>query len=234
MALKNLNKILKDAITAYNRKNIDEARILFFEVLDEDPTNPEANYYLGLIYSREENYPKAVIHLKAIVDLGANFLFTQQCRMILGMIYYKTAEYERAEREFTEVLNSRLNMVQVHAALAAVYSQMGNKDKALQHAGKAYNMDQYNLNAKNTYAYLLSEYEVDIPKSLEILREVIRIKPDNAAYLDSLGWAYYKSGDAKASLASLKKGLEINMKDPDLNHHYEIVTGKDKLKRRYS
>nr|HPO50771.1 hypothetical protein [Spirochaetota bacterium] len=80
------NKLLKEAIFGYNRKNFDEAKILFYEVVEKDPTNPEANYYLGLMFSKKENYNKAVLHLKNVVDLGTNFLFTTQCRMILGYI----------------------------------------------------------------------------------------------------------------------------------------------------
>ena len=146
--MKNINKILKDAILNFNRKNQKDCKKMFHKVLEEDPVNPEANYYLGLLYSKEENFQKAVLHLKAVVDLRVNFLFTQQCRMILGLIYFKNKEYDRAEYEFTEVMNSKLKMPQVYAALAAVYYYSGEKEKAVEFAEKAYNMDQFNLNAK--------------------------------------------------------------------------------------
>lgn len=220
------NKLLKDAILSYNRKNFDEAKILFLEVIDKDPTNPEANYYLGLMFTKDNNDKRAVLHLKNVVDLGTNFLFTTQCRMILGYIYYKNQDYERAEYEFKVVLDSKLNLVQVNSALAAIYHQMNDKKKAVEFAEKAHEIDQFNLNAKNTYAFLLSDYDIDAIKSLEMMREVVRVKPNNPAYLDSLGWAYYKKGDVKASLASLKKALEINKNYQDSIEHYDIVTGK--------
>ncbi|HOJ64300.1 MAG TPA: tetratricopeptide repeat protein [Spirochaetota bacterium] len=223
-----VNTLLKEAIIQYNRKNIEEAKLLFSQVLDSDPVNPEANYYLGLIYSKEENYKKAVIYLKSVVDTGINFLFTQQCRMILGYIYFKNTEYKRAEYEFKEVMKSNLEIIQVYAALAAIYHKLQEKENALKFAEKAYNLDPYNLNAKNTFAYLLCDYNIDIQKALELLREVIRIKPDNPAYLDSLGWAYYKKGDIKASLASLKKALEISDNNPEIKEHYDIVVKKMK------
>jgi tetratricopeptide (TPR) repeat protein len=207
--MKDINKLLKEAIFQFSRKNLNDSRKMFNKVLDHDAANPEANYYLGLIYSKEENFQKAVLHLKAVVDLGANFLFTQQCRMILGYIYFKNKEFERAEYEFLEVLNSKINLIQVYAALAAVYYYLPNPDKSMQFAEKAYNMDQFNLNAKNTYGYILCDYGIDITKGLEMLREVIRIKPDNPAYLDSLGWAYYKKGDLKAAIRSLRKAIDL-------------------------
>jgi len=224
--------MLKDAIFSYNRKNFDEAKVLFSEVIDKDPTNPEANYYLGLMYAKDENHKKAVLHLKNVVDLGTNFLFTTQCRMILGYIYFKNRDFDRAEYEFKSVIDSKLNVVQVYAALAAVYYQNDDKKKALEYAEKAYQMDQFNLNAKNTYAFFLSDFEINVSKSLDIIREVVRVKPNNPAYLDSLGWAYYKKGDIKASLASLKKALEIDRNYQDVVDHYDIVTGKKKITGR--
>lgn len=221
-----VNDLLKEAIIQYNRKNIEDAKLLFSQVLDSDPVNPEANYYLGLIYSKEENYKKAVIYLKTVVDLEVNFLFTQQCRMILGYIYFKNQEYRRAEYEFLEVKKSNLEIISVYAALAAIYYKLQEKEKSFKFAEKAYNLDPYNLNAKNTFGYLLCEYDIDIQKSIEVLKEVIRIKPENPAYLDSLGWAYYKKGDIKASINYLKKALEISNNHAEIREHYDIVMGE--------
>jgi tetratricopeptide (TPR) repeat protein len=224
--MKDINQLLKEAIYHFGRKSVEDSKTIFHDVLEEDPTNPEANYYLGLIYTKETNFQKAVIHLKSVVDLGANFLFTQQCRMILGFIYFKNKEFERAEHEFLQVLDSKINLLQVYAALAAVYYYLPDKEKSMHYAEKAYKMDQFNLNAKNTYGFILCDYGIDIPKGLEMLREVIRIKPDNPAYLDSLGWAYYKKGDVKAAISSLKRAMDISEDYSDIKEHYDIVIGK--------
>ncbi len=223
----NLNKILQKAILHFNRKKLDSSKELFFKVLEKDPTNPEANYYLGLMYSKEKNWKKAVVHLKSVIDLGINFLYTQQCRMILGYIYFNNKEYKRAELEFLEVLKSKVKIVQVYAALAAIKYYLNEKEEAIKYAEKACDIDSYNLNAKNTYGYFLCDLDVDIFKGLEMLREVVRIKPNNPAYLDSLGWAYYKNGDRKAAIMSLKKAVEISKNDPEISEHL------DKIARTY-
>lgn len=114
-------------------------------------------------------------------------------------------------------------MVQVYAALAAIKYCLDEKEEALKYAEKACDIDSYNLNAKNTYGFFLCDYDVDIPKGIEMLREVVRIKPNNPAYLDSLGWAYFKKGDKRAALASLKKALELSNDDPDIISHIELI-----------
>ena len=220
----NLNKILQKAILQFNRKKLDSSKELFFKVLEKDPANPEANYYLGLMYSKEKNWKKAVVHLKSVVDLSVNFLYTQQCRMLLGYIYFNNKEYKRAEHEFLEVLKSKVKIVQVYAALAAIKYYLNEKEEAIKYAEKACDIDSFNLNAKNTYGFFLCDLEVDIFKGLEMLREVVRIKPNNPAYLDSLGWAYYKNGDRKAAIMSLKKAVEISNNDPEITEHLEKIS----------
>lgn len=220
-----LNKILEEAVFNFNRKNFIKSSDLFYDVLKKDPDNPEANYYLGLIFSREENFDKAIMHLRAVADQNINFLYTQQCRMILGYIYFKMKEYKKAEEEFLEVSKSRMKIVQVYAALSSIKYYLNKKDEALDYAEKAYDMDSFNLNIKNTYGFLLCDYEIDIDKGLEMLREIIRLKPGNAAYLDSLGWAYFKKGDKKAAKASLKKALTIN-ENKEIRAHLKLITAK--------
>ncbi len=143
--------------------------------------------------------------------------------MILGFVYFKTKDYESAELQFLKVKEANVNIIQVYAALAAVYHYLKDREKAIYYAERAFSIDQYNLNAKNTYAYLLCDYELDISKGLELLREVVRVKPNNPAYLDSLGWAYYKKGDKKAALACLKKSLEIAKNNPEITEHIGVV-----------
>lgn len=218
-----INTDLKEAIKKFKRIKYDNSKDLLYKVLESDPINPEAHYYLGLIFSKEENWQKAIVHLKTIIDLGINFIFTNQCRMLLGLIYFKNKEFDRAEKEFSDALESEENTGKIYAALSSVYHYMNEKEKAFNYAKQAYDNDPYNINAKNTYGYLLSDYNINITKSIEILREVVRLKPDNPSYLDSLGWAYYKKGDYRAAKASLEEAVKYANDNIEIRKHLEIV-----------
>ncbi|MBN2546136.1 MAG: tetratricopeptide repeat protein [Spirochaetes bacterium] len=218
-----INTDLKEAIKKFKRIKYDSSKDLLYKVLESDPINPEAHYYLGLIYSKEENWQKAIVHLKTIIDLGINFIFTNQCRMLLGLIYFKNKEFTRALKEFTDALESEEETGKIYAALSCVYHYMNEKEKAFNYAKQAFDIDPYNLNAKNTYGFLLSDYNINITKSIEILREVVRLKPDNPAYLDSLGWAYYKKGDYKAAKASLEEAFKYANDNIEIKNHLETI-----------
>ena len=56
--------------------------------------------------------------------MSVNFIFTHQCRMLLGVIYYRTEEWERAKSEFLKLLKVNFEPAKVHAALASVYYKL--------------------------------------------------------------------------------------------------------------
>ncbi len=230
MIKKEISKKLNEAINLFNRRKNLEAEQAFLQVLKKDPNNPEANYYLGLTYTKENLYPKAVYHLKAVIDLNVNFLFTQQCRMILGYIYYKSGSYSEACDFFLLVLDSKMEVLQASSAISAVYYNMGDRENALHYAEKAYNMDKYNFNARNTYGFLLCDYEIDIQKGFDILKELVRLKPNNPAYLDSLGWAYYKKGDIKEAMSHLELAIKNGKNNCiEAREHIKIIAKKHKI-----
>ena len=215
---------LWEGMLCFNRKSYEESKLFFTDVLDWDSGNPEANYYLGLIYMKEENYTKAVVYLKSIVDMSVNFIFTHQCRMLLGVIYYRTQEWERAKAEFQKLLKVNFEPAKVHAALASVYYKLEDYENALDEAFKAHKADPYNLNAKNTYGFLLCDLDIDAEKGVEVLRDVVRLKPENPAYLDSLAWGLYKKGDIKESIDNFKAAMHLTSNE-EIQEHYNIVIG---------
>ena len=112
----------------------------------------------------------------------------------------------------------------VHAALASVYYKLEDYENALEEAFKAHKADPYNLNAKNTYGFLLCDLDIDAEKGVEVLRDVVRLKPENPAYLDSLAWGLYKKGEIKESIDNFKAAMHL-ISNEEIEEHYNIVIG---------
>jgi Flp pilus assembly protein TadD len=51
------------------------------------------------------------------------------------------------------------------------------------------------------------------------------MKPQTADYLDSLGWAYFKTGDTNEARNVLRRALEIAPRQKDITHHMKTVIG---------
>ena len=66
------NGLLKLAFDAYDANDKDHAKVRFVKVLELDPNQPLAHYYLALISVAEGNNAEAKSHLEKVVALAPN------------------------------------------------------------------------------------------------------------------------------------------------------------------
>ena len=52
-----------------------------------------------------------------------------------------------------------------------------------------------------------------------MIRKAVDLEPWNGAYLDSLGWAYFKLGDYEAAENNLRQAVERDQSDPTVHMH---------------
>ena len=72
----------------------------------------------------------------------------------------------------------------------------------------------------NYLGYLLLERDEHFEEAGKLIRRAVESEPDNGAYLDSLGWYYYKTGDYPKAIEWLQKALEaLPEKDPVVYEH---------------
>ena len=61
---------------------------------------------------------------------------------------------------------------------------------------------------RSSIAELCERRGVMLEESVRLAQRAVDLEPDNGAYLDSLGWAYYKSGQLKAARENLLRAAE--------------------------
>jgi tetratricopeptide (TPR) repeat protein len=64
-------------------------------------------------------------------------------------------------------------------------------------------------NTMNYLGFMWLDQEKYLDKAGELIRKANELKPDNAAYIDSLGWWYFKKGDYSKALKELQRALGL-------------------------
>ena len=201
---------LSNAVRLYNGKRYNLA-LEELNNLNEDPgTNPEIAYYLGLCYTQLEMHEEALLFLEQVVTTDLNILHIYQSRMILSYIYTITGRYKLAEFELGSLLDAGYESAQVYSAYGFVSFESGKIDDALAYLGKALVLDPDNVNAMNSLGYVLAENGRDLERALTLCRTAVGRRPENPAYLDSLGWVYYRLGRITEARALLRKALSTS------------------------
>jgi len=219
---------LQEGIDLYRKKNWDmalkEFRSKAFDVFDEEE-QMELAYYLGLCYTKLKQYDEALNYLEQVVTTGSDVLRIYQCRMMLAYIYVITKRIRMAEFELKRLQNSGLESPLLYNTLAyAAWSQNRNKD-AVELYEKTLEIDTNNATAMNGMGYILADSGLDIMRGLRLCRKAVDSRPNSAAYLDSLGWAYYKSGEVVEARTWLRRALEIAPEEEEIKKHFKVVTG---------
>jgi tetratricopeptide (TPR) repeat protein len=84
---------------------------------------------------------------------------------------------------------------------------------------KALAIDPNNSTALNYYGYMLADHAQRLNDALAMIQKAVKLDPQNYAYLDSLGWAYYKLGNYALAEGNLVKASQRNATDPTVHDH---------------
>jgi Flp pilus assembly protein TadD len=91
---------------------------------------------------------------------------------------------------------------------------------------KALAIDPHNPGVLNYLGYMLADQGVKLPEALTLIREAVDLEPQNGAYLDSLGWVYFKSGQYTEAEENLRKANARMDTDPTVHDHLGEVYEK--------
>ena len=72
--------------------------------------------------------------------------------------------------------------------------------------------------ALNDLAYLYIERRTQLGTARELVMRALQLAPDNACYLDSLGWLNYQENDYAAAVRTLERAAELS-DDPEIAYH---------------
>ncbi len=87
--------------------------------------------------------------------------------------------------------------------------------------------------ALNDLGYGWVERDRNLPTAVALLERAVKEKPDNAAYQDSLGWAYVKVGRTEEAVPLLEKALPgLTGKSAEVEVRYHLGEAYWRLKRR--
>ena len=221
-------KIL-EGVRLYKQKKWDQA---LKEFLSKDTSSFNAEekmehaYYLGLCYTKLKKYEKALGLLEQVVTSEQHVLRVYQCRMMLAYIYVITERVKMAEYELHKLQSSGLESPLLYNTLAYAALVQKRYKSAIELYEKTLEIDSNNATAMNSMGFILADKGMDIMRALRLCRKAVDHKPQSAAYLDSLGWAYYKSGEVVEARTWLRRALDIAPNEEEIKRHFKIVTGE--------
>ena len=112
------------------------------------------------------------------------------------------------------------------------YERQKKYDQAEEMFRKVLANDPQNAMTLNYLGYMLADRGTKLEEALGLIKKAIELEPSNGAYMDSLGWAYFRMGKYEQAEAELVKASQRIGTDPTVHDHLGDVyqkTGRLKL-----
>jgi len=110
--------------------------------------------------------------------------------------------------------------------LADMYKDAGRNPDAEKTLRQLLSVEPANANALNYLGYLLALRGDRIDEAIELVRKALVTEPDNGAFLDSLGWAYYRKGDLGEAERYLGQAAARLPRNSEVQDHLGDVLAK--------
>jgi len=171
-------------------------------MLKGGPEDHDVYIRLGIIYTRAKRWSDAEQALSKAEQVSGKPEDKAYVEFLRGDLYQRQKLFDQAESEFRKVLASTSPS---DPQAAATLNYLG---------------------------YMNADRGVKLEESLSFIKQALSLEPNNGAYLDSLGWVYYKLGKFDLAEESLNKAAVHMGSDPTVQEHLGDLyqkTGRLKL-----
>jgi tetratricopeptide (TPR) repeat protein len=123
--------------------------------------------------------------------------------------------------------------------LGAAYEKRGDVDKSIDMMRKVLRINQDNAAALNFIGYTLADRGLnkDFEEAEKLVTRALELKPDSGAFMDSLGWLYFRRGQYARAVDTLEKATALSPEEPLIIEHlgdaYQSVQRKPQAADAY-
>ncbi len=126
----------------------------------------------------------------------------------LGLEYRIIQDYRNAAETFRKAIELKEDNADYYFNLGVVYERMGIIDEAIQYLDRAVRLDDTNPASLNYLGYLLADEGVRLEEARDLIGKALEGDPTNGAYLDSMGWVFYRLSEYEKAREYLEKAVQ--------------------------
>ncbi|MDE0556626.1 MAG: tetratricopeptide repeat protein [Candidatus Poribacteria bacterium] len=204
-------------------------------------TEIEAHYGIGIAYQEQNDLEKSEFHIMRAISLlearAASMrggtrrvrsadrvtltMRLQEMRHALGQIYLRFNMPRKAINSFAKILETDANYVPALSGIGMAYQMLDDLKRAEDYLRKAIELSAKSElpDAYNALGYLYAEQGIKLDEAAALVRRALKSSPTSGAYLDSLGFIYFKQGKLDAAIENLELAIRYLPDTPEILLH---------------
>jgi Tfp pilus assembly protein PilF len=194
--------------------------------LETSPKDATLTVALAMLYGEKSDTDTATKLLDGLLRGNDS---DQEIYLNIAQVQERGKKYVQAEesaQKAEQMAHGSDDKETVWFMLGAIYERQKKFDQAEQQFRKVLDVNPNNASVLNYYGYMLADRGVRLDEATSMIQRAVTQEPSNGAYLDSLGWAYYKQNKLDEAELTLRKALERESHDPTIRAHLGDVLAK--------
>ncbi len=187
------------------------------EIVTSNGENFVAYNLLGEVQLFQEDRKTAWESFNKAIEINPKWALPYRNKANLYLI---NNQDDQAETVYKKGIKNTESSIVLVTELAKLYENKGEYDKAIGLYEEVLIKEEENILAANNLAMLLMNYrgDADSLKRAGILVEELKGE-NSAAYLDTIGWLFYKQDKLEDSIRYLKRAVDLAPKAAELRYH---------------
>jgi tetratricopeptide (TPR) repeat protein len=207
-------------------RDLDRAIAETRKALEAAPNDGNLTVTLAMLYGEKSDADAATKLLDGLLKGNDS---DQEIYLNLAQVQERGKQYAQAEQSAQKAEQMARGNDDKETAwfmLGAIYERQKKFDQAEQEFLKALKVNPSNASVLNYYGYMLADRGIRLEEATAMIQQAVMQDPSNGAYLDSLGWAYYRQNKLTEAEENLRKASERQKHDPTILGHLGDVYAK--------
>src|SRR5207302_2546245 len=134
-------------------------------------------------------------------------------------VYQRAKRYDEAQNTLNKAIQRYPNEEQVYFLQGSVYEKQKKFNDAEKAFRKALELQKDDPAVLNYLGFMLADRGVRLEEAESLIQKAVQSDPTNGAYLDSLGWVYFKQNKLDRAEEYLKKAVIFLNTDSNIHDH---------------
>jgi tetratricopeptide (TPR) repeat protein len=212
--------------TYRENRDLDRAIAETKKLLDASPNDPSITVTLAMLYAEKSDADTATKLLTGLLHGNDS---DQEIYLNIAQAQERGKKYPEAEQSAAKAEELSVDDESKQSAWflqGAIYERQKKFDLAEQEFRKVLDVNPNSASVLNYYGYMLADRGVRLAEATAMIQKAVAQEPSNSAYLDSLGWAYYKQNKLSEAEEALRKAVEREGHDPTILGHLGDIYAK--------